>query len=192
MDLEFDPSRPAAGTFLVASPQLLDPNFMHTVVLLCDHGPLGSYGMVVNRPDDRSLSDLGVETPLLAGRSDQVWYGGPVKADLLQVLHRMGSTIPGSHTVAPGIHLGGDPAVLRTALDAEPGAEGRVRFVRGYSGWGEGQLEAELAERAWVVCPADQRFVFDSQPDTLWRRVLRAKGGAYARLADLPPDPTWN
>lgn len=183
---------PARGTFLVASPRLMDPNFMHTVVLLCDHGPQGRYGVVVNRRGNVTVSDIGGEVPLLAGRSDAVWLGGPVGLEQLQVLHAMGETVPGCLAVLPGVQLGGDPDVLKRALAASKPDLTPAKFVVGYSGWGARQLEAELAEGAWVVCPASPRFVFDRDPETLWRRVLRARGGPYADLADIPPDPTWN
>jgi putative transcriptional regulator len=67
-----------------------------------------------------------------------------------------------------------------------------LTFVVGYSGWSAKQLEGELIEGAWVVCPGTERFVFDADHETLWRRVLRARGAPYADLADLPPDPSWN
>jgi len=185
------PILPARGTFLVASPRLLDPNFMHAVVLLCDHGPQGSYGVIVNRRGEISLSDLGSDAPLLKGRADRVWFGGPVGVEQLQVLHGLGDTVPGSLAVLPGVRLGGDPEVLNRALVGN-GAAPATKFVVGYSGWGAKQLEEELREGAWVVCPANDRFVFDATPDTLWRRVLRARGGPYAELADIPPDPSWN
>jgi putative AlgH/UPF0301 family transcriptional regulator len=65
------PLLPARGTFLVASPRLLDPNFMHAVVLVCDHGPQGTYGVIVNRRGEITLSDLGSDAPLLKGRADR-------------------------------------------------------------------------------------------------------------------------
>jgi putative transcriptional regulator len=186
------PLLPARGTFLVASPRLLDPNFMHAVVLLCDHGPEGSYGVIVNRRGEVTVDDLGSESPLLSGRKDPVWFGGPVGVEQLQVLHGLGDTVPGSLPVLPGVNLGGDPDVLKRILAAKSAHGAPTKFVVGYSGWGARQLEGELKEGAWVVCPAKERFVFDAEPDTLWRRVLRARGTPYAALADLPPDPTWN
>lgn len=184
------PLLPVRGTFLVASPRLLDPNFMHAVVLLCDHGPEGSYGVIVNRRSPISVSELGTDAPLLKDRSDAVWFGGPVGVEQLQVLHGLGQTVPGSLPVMPGVQLGGDPAVLNQQLSRKKPP--LLKFVVGYSGWGAKQLESELREGAWVVCPGNDRFVFDPDPDTLWRRVLRARGGPYAELADIPPDPTWN
>jgi putative transcriptional regulator len=186
------PLLPARGTFLVASPRLLDPNFMHAVVLLCDHGPQGSYGVIVNRKGEITLSDLGSDAPLLKRRDDPVWFGGPVGVEQLQVLHGLGDTVPGSLDVLPGVRLGGDPTVLNRALGADGAESPATKFIVGYSGWGAKQLEGELREGAWVVCPASDRFVFDDEPSTLWRRVLRARGGPYAQLADIPPDPSWN
>lgn len=181
---------PRSGTLLVASPRLLDPNFMHTVVLVCDHGPQGTFGLVVNRPLPVRVGDLGSELALLRGLADVVFAGGPVQADTLQVIHRFGERVPGAMRVGDGVAFGGDPGAIADAAAADPGAP--LRFVLGYAGWGPGQLDAEIAEDSWVVVPATSRRVFDADPPTLWRRVLRAEGGDVASLADQPPDPSWN
>ena len=181
---------PRKGTLLVAGPRLLDPNFMHAVVLVCDHGAEGTFGLILNRPMPVTVGELGSEVPLLQGRRDRVWSGGPVSTGELQVIHCAGTGVLGALPVVDGVSFGGDPEVLRTAL-ADAGAES-VKFVLGYAGWGEGQLDAEMAEQAWIVVPATRRRIFDSHPETLWRRVLRAEGGDVAELADQPPDPSWN
>jgi putative transcriptional regulator len=169
---------------------MLDPNFMHTVVLVCDHGPQGTFGLVVNRPLPLRVCDLDADVSLLRGREDRLWAGGPVQPDSLQVVHCVEGEIPGALPVVDGIRFGGDPDVLRAALDASPDAP--RRFVLGYAGWGAGQLDDEMAEGSWIVVPATPRRVFDPAPETLWRRVLRAEGGDVAELADVPPDPSWN
>src|SRR6185295_7440622 len=110
------PLLPTRGTLLVASPRLLDPNFMHAVVLLCDHGPQGSYGVIVNRRGEIKLSDLGSDAPLLEGRTDPVWFGGPVGVEQLQILHGLGDTVPGALALMPGVQLGGDTQVLAKHL----------------------------------------------------------------------------
>jgi putative transcriptional regulator len=189
---EFRPVAPERGTFLISSPRLLDPNFMHTVVLLCEHNDDGSYGLIVNRPGKLTVADLHSDNELLEDREDRLWMGGPVQLETVQLLHRLGPGIPGSLHVVDDLHLGGDPAVIRRALEKRQESRELIRFVLGYSGWGEGQLEAELAEGAWVVCPAAPELVFDPRPETLWRRALKRLGGAWASLAHEPPDPTWN
>ena len=189
------PCAPAAGTFLVASPSLMDPNFTRSVVLICRHGLEGTYGLIINRRTERTVSDLKSDASLLDGRDDPLYLGGPVAGDTLQVLHRHGTSLPGGMAVMGDVHLGGDPAILGNILSgpSNPG-EGTesTRFVLGCSGWGEGQLDSEIREGAWIVCEAEERFVFDPDPGTVWRRVLRSLGPPWATLADLPPDPSWN
>jgi len=181
--------KPRPGSLLVASPRLLDPNFMHTVVLLCDHGPAGTFGLVLNRPMGVTVGSLDAELDLLRDREDPLWSGGPVTPTEVHVLHAEGAEIPGTVAVAEGIFLGGDPDVLHSSLTKGGGS---ARFFAGYSGWGPGQLDEEMEDTSWIVCPATPDVVFDPRPDTLWRRVLRAQGGAVAALADVPPDPSWN
>lgn len=188
----FRPVPPERGTLLISSPRLLDPNFMHTVVLLCEHTAEGSYGVIVNRPGKLTVADLHSDNELLEGRRDRLWMGGPVQLETVQLVHRLGPGIPGSMHVVDDVHLGGDPAVIRRSLEKRQEGRELVRFVLGYSGWGAGQLEQELAEGAWVVTPASEELIFDARPDTLWRRALRRLGGAWAGLADEPPDPSWN
>jgi putative transcriptional regulator len=181
---------PRKGALLVASPRLLDPNFMHTVVLLCEHAAEGTFGLIVNRPLPLKVGDLDSDVGLLQGRADRLWSGGPVARGELQVIHDGLGEVPGAMPVVDGVRFGGDPAVLRSALEKTP--EAPVKFVVGYAGWGAGQLDAEMTESSWIVVRATARRILDPEPETLWRRVLRAEGGEVAELADVPPDPSWN
>lgn len=207
-----DAQRPRSGALLVAGPRLLDPNFMHTVILLCEHSPAGTFGLVLNRPTPLRVRELGSDLDLLRERDCPLATGGPVTPTEMHVLHGAGG-VPGAVRIVPGVWLGGDPAVLHAALGGKigetpggthggthggahegphGGAGEPAKFLLGYSGWGPGQLDAEIEEASWVVCPADAATVFDPRPETLWRRVLRAQGGRVAALADIPPDPSWN
>lgn len=190
--LPLEPALPAPGTFLIAAPRLLDPNFMHTVILLCAHTPEGSHGLIVNRPGPATLADVASDSKLLENRTDPLWIGGPVQQETLQILHRLGSDIPGSLHVTADVHLGGDHDVLQARLAETEAGLDRVRFVLGYSGWGEGQLEQEIAEGSWVVSTVDAGLAFDPEPTSVWRKVLRRMGEPFAALADEPPDPSWN
>lgn len=188
----FKQPAPARGTFLVASPRLLDPNFMHAVVLVIEHDADGTYGVIVNRPTGACVADLGSSSQLLADRKEHLWVGGPVAVQQLQLLHRFGDTIPGTLHLLGDIHLGGDEVALEVAARGRGNPSDSMKFVVGYSGWSSDQLQGELREGAWVVCPAEPRFVFDPEPGTVWRRVLASLGPPWSDLANVPPDPSWN
>ncbi len=176
------------GTFLIASPLLRDPNFHRTVVLLCEHeDDEGSMGIVVNRPDDRTLQEAlgGVEPH----PSQRLWIGGPVQRDAILVLHRK-PELPGARLIVDGMAMGGDDEVLLDLLrESNPH---RARVFSGYAGWGAGQLSAELEQRSWITCTAHARFIFDTEAGDVWSAVLRSLGSRYAYLADLPADPRVN
>jgi putative transcriptional regulator len=180
------------GTFLIASPMLQDPNFVRTVVLLCEHNDQGSMGLVVNRRSGVQLPEVleGIAPEPLPALP--LYLGGPVERQALLVLHRLEVPIPGAHPVAGGISLGGDmQAILRHAADTVE-ANPQIRFYAGYAGWGAGQLDAELAIGSWITCEALPEHVFDADDESLWSRVLKSLGSDYARLATMPPDPRVN
>lgn len=184
--------RPARGVLLVARPQLQDPNFRHTVVLLCDHDDAqGTLGFVINRRSDNTLAEVLQGDHDFRGRRDCVFLGGPVGVDQLAIVHREPG-LPGALEVLPGVFVGGDAADLGNRVRERETPEDAIRFLVGYSGWGKGQLAREMQEDTWVLCPAREEWIFDRSPETLWRRVLRSMGGACSILANTPEDPELN
>jgi putative transcriptional regulator len=180
------------GTFLIANPTLGDPNFVRTVVLLCEHNDKGSMGLVINRPSEIRLVDaLGDASPL-PPPEEILYLGGPVQRDALLVLHRAAKAIPGAQAIRDGISLGGDMQTLLDLLASKRQTGDRVRVYAGYAGWGEGQLDEELGTGSWIVCPAKGHFVFDAEPDTLWEEIIRSLGSEYAYLMSMPVDPRVN
>ena len=174
------------GSLLVSSPALLDPNFRRTVVLLAHHDEDGAMGLVLSRPSETSVADVVPALAALVDEADVVFVGGPVQPEAFMVLAEFDDV---DDAAAPIVgNVGFMPA------EAEPDdlSIRRVRVFAGYAGWGPGQLEAELAEPSWIVVPADAEDAFLSDPDELWRRVLRRKGGKYALLAAMPFDPSLN
>jgi putative transcriptional regulator len=117
-----------------------------------------------------------------------VYVGGPVQQEAVVALAELEDP-----SVAAAIAF---ERVGYLPADVDPGeladAVIRLRIFAGYSGWGAGQLEGELAESAWIVEPATVEDVFAPDPDRLWSSVLRRKGGPYAVLATIPPDPSLN
>lgn len=174
----------------MAVPPLADPNFRRTLILLCDHSTDGSFGLVLNRPSGHDLSDVLDDLP--PGVDAPLWIGGPVQTDTLHYLHAYGDTVEGALPVADNVFWGGAFETLVVALAEEAIDRERVRFFAGYSGWGPGQLDAEVDDGAWLVLETDHRLIFDTSGDALWREVLRRLGGEYALLSTYPDDPQMN
>ena len=182
---------PGPGTLLIASPHLLDPNFRCTVVLLCDHTAKGAFGFVVNRPSGRLLDEVLPAPHQFNGRNDAVYLGGPVGLDSLTIFHHE-SGLSGAKEVLPGVFLGGSVEDLARVVSLGKTPPSELRFVVGYSGWGEGQLSVEIREKAWVLCPGRPEWVFDAEPGTLWHRVIRSMGRDNDVFAQFPTDPSVN
>ena len=172
------------GFLLVASPELRDPNFVRTVVLMVQHDREGAFGLVLNRPTTHHLSEvLDDLDPRWADVT--LHQGGPVQTNLLQFVLR--SEAPGT-PVVPGLSVG---ATVDDLEEAGVGA-GDVRAVVGYSGWGAQQLERETEEGSWIVLPAAPRHVFEIPPERLWATVLRESGGSHAWMSLSDGDPSDN
>jgi len=168
-----------APTLLLAMPQLRDPNFSRTVVLLCEHGPKGALGFVVNRPTDRRAAEAVALDPPLRGDSGlMLWTGGPVEPQRGFLLLGDNPGVADSERVADGFHLTASLAVLRKLLEDDPAtvAVQRCRLLLGYAGWAPGQLDSELAASAWLTAPPDAALVFDAPPDEMWERAIRSLG----------------
>ncbi len=175
------------GHLLISGGKLYDPNFRHTVVLVGDHGPWGAVGVVLNRPTDVTVAET---VPTLAGLVDPgapLFQGGPVEPDQAVVLAEVAP--PGLVDVpvfgAVGFLTGDIPVEVRSYMQ-------RARVYVGHSGWGPGQLEAELEGNAWIVEAATEEDVFNPSPDSLWRSILERKGPDFAALARIPFDPSMN
>jgi len=182
-----DPSRLRPGLFLYAAPGLPETRFAETVVLLIDHGPEGSMGLVVNRPTDVPLREA-LEDVVEARRTDlPLYWGGPVQSEAVLALVRSPRASPGARTVLPEVQLTGDMADVRQALKGNDPQAG-LRVYSGYSGWTAGQLPAEVRAGVWVLDRADAASVFAPDPMTLWPRVhvildrLEVRGGRPRRL----------
>ena len=185
--------RVEAGTLLAAFPSMLDPNFMHAVVLICQHSDQGAYGLITNRATRFKIQDLLPAHPLL-GRSDfPVFLGGPVDLQTLQFVHVVPEAVPGWISIDGKLWLGGELDALADYLVKHPAeAAGRVRLFHGYSGWSAGQLEGELATGSWLPAPPAPAAIFGEPGEGTWRRVVRSIGQEGDGLERQPPDVSWN
>lgn len=181
------------GSFLAAGPDLLDPNFLHAVVLIGQHGPNGAYGLVLNRVSPHT-TDAVLDDSLALGRVKvPISLGGPVGLDTLQILHRAPEHVQGGVEICDGLFLGGEFESLGRYVESDPeGFRRDVRLFLGYSGWGAGQLEAELTHGTWLPAPPDVSAIFDGAPKDLWRAVVRRLGETTEGFDHQPPDPSWN
>jgi len=171
-----------APSLLLSMPQLADPNFNRTVVLLCKHSEDGAFGLVVNRPlvtTGRVVVNL--DPPVSPEHDLQVWVGGPVEPQRSWIL--VGAEPDDGTTgvrIADALYLSTSPDLLRRLL--EPSPPPRARLVVGYSGWGPGQLEAELQASAWLISEVDRDLIFNTSPERMWEAAIRRLGADPAAL----------
>ena len=186
--------RVATGTLLASSPDLLDPNFMHSLSVMCEHTDEGAYGLVVNKQSSLTLDRLLPDDEVFGKLALSVWWGGPVGSDTLQVLHRIPEHVPSGVPLGDGLYLG---ATLEELAEFVAGRDPReitdsCRFVLGYAGWGAGQLEGELSSGSWLPLRLDVDLVFQYAQEPAWQRAVRSLGEDGHRLAVMPPDLRWN
>jgi putative transcriptional regulator len=186
----------STGRLLVATPQLADPNFRRSVVLIVEHEPEGgTLGVVLNRPTEVPVDQVLPPWSELVTGPSVVFQGGPVALDSALAL----AHVPGTDEPLGWRALNGSPAVARVGLvDLDVPPEilapevARFRVFAGYAGWGTGQLRSEVDDGAWYVLPAESGDVFAEDPDGLWPAVLRRQGGELAFVATFPEDPSLN
>lgn len=178
----------AAGKILIAEPFLGDPNFERSVVLLCEHNSSGSFGLVLNQATQSLLSDvvedIYSEFPL--------FIGGPVEQNTLHYIHRLGNLIEDSVSLGNGIYWSGDFESLKSLINIGSVKPTDIRFFLGYSGWGLGQLENELAQNTWITTDINSEEVFDEDAKDIWRSILKKMGGDFKILSNYPIDPRLN
>lgn len=170
--------------FLIAMPHMDDPNFAQSLIYLVDHSSQGAMGLVINQPNGLNLADVLEQlrpevTPAEHCLGMPIMSGGPVQTDRGFVLH------PAGHHYQATLELG--ELGLSTSQDvlfaiADQTGPSRHLIALGYAGWGAGQLETELAENAWLSCPADPAILFDLPHDQRLNAAARNLGVNLALL----------
>jgi putative transcriptional regulator len=167
-------------------PTLADPNFSHSVTLVCEHNERGALGIVINRPLEMRMSEvldqLSLPTEDARLRGMPVLAGGPVQRDRGFVLHRPGpqrweSTMQVSGT----LHVTTSRAVL--AAMAKGVGPGQAAIALGYAGWEAGQLDEELLQNAWLTVPCDDSLIFDLPFEQRWHAGARLLGIELSRIS---------
>jgi putative transcriptional regulator len=176
-----------APAFLLSMPQMLDPNFSRTVVLLCRHSTdEGAFGLVVNRPLVTSgRVVINLDPPAETDRELQLWVGGPVEPERSWILV---AEDPGDDDsaerprmqITDDLYISTDPDLLRRLV--EPSPPPYARLIVGYSGWAPGQLEEELEASSWLMSDIDRSLIFDTPPEKMWETAIRRLGADPATL----------
>ena len=173
---------------LMAMPQVLDPFFHRSVVLLLHHEEEGSFGFILNRPTGIKVSEIlkGMDVGW-SGRGEAVaYFGGPVQPNLGTVLFAPlvpdGGPEDTATEVLPGVALTQHIGDLSRLAEAPPD---QFRLILGYAGWGEGQLMEEILRNDWLTAPASSELIFAPDPEQIWGAALRSVGIDPAVL------PSW-
>ena len=176
------------GKLLIAGPTLQDPNFWRTVILVVEHNVDGALGLVLNRPSETTVGEVVPQLSELVDPEEDVLVGGPMEPGAVIVLADFLDPEEAALIAFEDIGVMGassEPADL----------VGGVRCARafaGHAGWGPGQLDSELERGDWILEPAQRTDAFTPEPAELWSDVLIRKGGSFALVARMPPDPSTN
>ena len=171
--------------FLIAMPNLGDPNFFRTVTLVCEHNSEGAMGVVINRPLELTLGDvigqMDIEATDARAAAMPVHLGGPVQGQRGFVLHEPLGEWQSTLKIADDLGL----SASRDVLEAMARGEGPARalLVLGYAGWGEGQLEQEIADNAWLSTPASREILFHLPAESRWHAAVGHMGIDLTRLS---------
>jgi putative transcriptional regulator len=173
---------------LVATPQVLDPFFHRSVVLLIHHDEEGSLGFIVNRPTGIRIAEIlkGMEISWLGDREAMAYFGGPVQPQLGTVLFTRspdGTVEETPSEVLPGLAITQQIGDLEQ-LAAVPPED--LHLYLGYAGWGSGQLVEEILRNDWITAPVSQQLIFAPQPEEVWKQALQTVGVDPAAL------PSWS
>jgi len=163
-------------------PQMMDPNFAKTVVLLTDYTDEGAFGLVVNRPmEEPAWTIVKTDPPVRVDPNLKLWIGGPVDQQSTWVLM---SEAQGpdeeQREICPGVLLSVSKGLTLQLLQSPPSQ--RARVLVGYAGWQRGQLEREIAASAWLTMDADPALIFNTPPDQMWETALRRLGADPSAL----------
>ncbi len=178
------------GTFLISSPDMDTGFFSRSVILICEHTPTGSFGLVINKNIELELPEEVIELDQLANPNIDFRAGGPLQTNQMMILHASYENKDRTLEIAEGVLLGGDLQFLQESITNENGPA--IRLFFGYTGWAAGQLEREFLNGNWFVCPGTAKHLFETPTEKVWQSVLREMGGKYATLSMIPEDLSLN
>lgn len=178
------------GTLLIASPDFDQGIYFRSVVLVCEHSPAGSFGLMINKRLEMEIPEEVLNIKEFSNPNVAMCAGGPIQPTQMMLLHSSDLIPDQTLKLCEGVYLGGDLQFLQDSLADLNGPA--VRLCFGYCGWGSGQLEREFLEGNWYLHPANAKHIFATIPEKLWQTLLREMGGKYATLSMIPEDLSLN
>ena len=183
--MSLDVATSLRGSLLLAAPLLSDPNFSRTVLYLAAHSEKdGAFGYILNRPLDKTVSELLPTEDMGRLARIPVFLGGPVATDKLSFASMQWSNK--KNTLKCQTHLSVDDALYELDMGHE------VRAFVGYSGWSEGQLEGEMKHRSWIATPPKPIVMTSGDLTNLWSDILEKMGPRYDLMSRMPEKPGMN
>lgn len=180
---------PKKGRVLIAEPFLHGDYFSRSVVILVAHSAKGAVGFILNKKIDFSLQEF---LPGFPEFEANVYLGGPVSADSIYFIHRVGPMLPGSIKVMGNLYWGGDFDALQKLINKKLVAPRDIHFFLGYSGWDAGQLENEIKENSWLVTDVDEDTIMRDANQVSWNEYVRKAGSRYTLWENFPENPNFN
>jgi putative transcriptional regulator len=181
--------RISQGQIVVARPLLNDGDFKRTVVLLAEHGRLGSLGFMMNKPMHLTLKDVVSNVYDL---TMPVYYGGPVAQNQLFYIHTVGKIISDSIQIQHNYYWSGNFNEIIDGLKNKLILPSQIRFFIGYSGWGSGQLQEEIKQKAWGLLDSYTAEIINKHPDEIWPEQIARLGNNYKVFANIAQEPSMN
>ena len=180
---------PKKGRFLLAEPFANDPYFKRSVILITEYTEAGAVGFLLNKPLSITLGDTIKDFK----ESDmEIYSGGPVGTVTLYFVHTLGKQLEGSIEIQKGLFWGGRFESLKKLYEAGQINDNEIKFFIGYAGWGKGQLEKEVTDKAWIVADSESKFILNYLPENMWKDILTSLGKNYEILSNFPEDPQLN
>lgn len=178
------------GNLLIAEPSIFgDQNFHRSIIMVVDHKKTGSFGFIINRPLNYSITDV----------TDKIKYdfplycGGPVEQDNLFFVHRAGHLIPNSVSIEKDLYWGGNFEKIISLINERKLTTKEIRFFLGYSGWSSKQLCDEIKSKSWILIenPYSSKIISKTS-NSLWKEQMMALGGDYLIWSNSPENPYEN
>lgn len=181
---------PEKGKLLISEPFLRDVYFQRSVVLLVEHNANGSMGFVLNKKTGLYVNDLfdGLKNvqPL------PIYLGGPIAADHLYFIHSLGKNVADCVQIDENLYFDGDFESLLHYIRSGQPIDGKIKFLLGYSGWTENQLDGEIDQDSWLVSKTTSQKILLAEGDSFWKQSVESVGGSYLTWINYPKDPILN